>query len=349
MKLGLLGFPEVGKKTLFELLTGKGTGLVKGIGIAYIRDERFNQLVKMYKPKKTTPATLEFLIIPDIREQNNAKIFQDLQNVDVLCHVVRAFKDDAVFHIKGSVDPARDIKMVNDELILNDLLFIEKRTDRLKKEFTKKSAQSIANEERLLLCLKQHLEAGKPLRSLSLSDEEKKFIKSYPFSTIKNIIVALNVGEDDIANDRLLETLKAQFADQNMKWTQISAKIEREISTIESEQEKQDFFKEMGIDSPALEKLTILSYKTLDLITFFTVRKNEVRAWMIPQGSRAPEAARAVHTDMEKGFIRAEVIKYDDLVELGDEKKVKESGKYMLKGKDYIVEDGDILNFLFNV
>ncbi|MCK4277884.1 MAG: YchF family ATPase [Desulfurellaceae bacterium] len=349
MKLGLLGFPEVGKKTLLELLTGKEAGLVKGIGIAYVRDERFNQLVKMYKPKKTVPATLEFSIIPDIGEQNNTKIFQTMQDVDVLCYVARAFKDNTVFHIKGSIDSARDIEMANDELILNDLLFIEKRSNKLKKEFTKKSAQSKLNEEKLLLRFKQHLEGGKPLRALALSDEEEKLVKSCPFLTVKNMIVVLNVGEDDIADDKLLETLKKHFADQNMEWAQVSAKLEKEISAMESEEERQDFLKEMGIDVPALEKLTILSYKALGLITFFTVGKDEVRAWMIPQGSTAPEAARAVHTDMERGFIRAGVVKYNDLIKLGSEKNVKESGKYMLKGKDYIVEDGDILNFLFNV
>ncbi len=349
MKLGLLGFPKVGKKTLFELLTGKEADLSKGTGIACVRDERLNQLAKIYKPRKAVHATLEFLIIPDIGEQNNTKIFQVIQNVDVLCHIVRVFKDDTVFHIKGSINPARDIKTVNDELILNDLLFIEKRTGKLKKELTRKSAQSKLNEEKLLLRFKQHLEEGKPLRTLALSDEEKKLAKSYPLLTFKNMIVVLNVGEEDTTNNRLLETLKKHFADQSMEWIQIPAKLEKEISAMESEEERQAFLKEMGIGASALEKLTILSCRALGLITFFTVGKDEVRAWMIPKGSRAPEAARAVHTDMEKGFIRAQVIKYDDLIKLGNEKNVRKSGKYMLKGKDYVVEDGDILNFLFNV
>jgi len=399
MKLGLLGFPKVGKKTLFELLTGKEADLSKGTGIACVRDERLNQLAKIYKPRKAVHATLEFLIIPDIGEQNNTKIFQAIQNVDVLCHIVRVFKDDTVFHIKGSINPARDIKTVNDELILNDLLFIEKRTGKLKKELRRKPAQSKLNEEKLLLRFKQHLEEGKPLRTLALSDEEKKLAKSYPFLTFKNMIVVLNVGEEDTTDNRpletlkkhfaertlalsdeekklaksypfltfknmivvlnvgeedttdnrLLETLKKHFADQSMEWIQIPAKLEKEISAMESEEERQAFLKEMGIGASALEKLTILSCKALGLITFFTIGKDEVRAWMIPKGSRAPEAARAVHTDMEKGFIRAQVIKYDDLIKLGNEKNVRKSGKYMLKGKDYVVEDGDILNFLFNV
>lgn len=352
MKLGFFGFPNVGKKTLFKLLTQNTVINFDNkdsiAGIARIRDNRFDTLLQIYEPQKQVPATIEFLLIKDIDTQTsqNIKPFQAIQNVDVLCHVVRVFSDDRIFHISGSVSPVRDIEFLNNELIINDLLFIEKRLERLLKERSKKN---IEPDKNLLLKLQTHLEDNKPLRTLELSEQEENLIKGYSFLTLKSMIIVLNIDEKDLGNTSILYELKTYFTDQNIEWIQVSAKIEHELSLIELKEEQELFLKELEIEIPAIDKFTILAYKTLGLISFFTTGKDEVRAWMVKKDSKAPQAARAVHTDMERGFIRVEVMKYDDIALLGDENKVKKAGKYMVKGRDYIVQDGDILSFLFNV
>ena len=347
MKLGLIGFPNSGKKTLFKLLTGNTVINFDNkdsiSGIAKIRDKRFDNLVEIYKPLKEVPAVIDFLLIKDIDTQSaqNIKPFLAIQNVDVLCHIVRVFSDDRIFHINGTVDPLRDIEFFNNELIINDLLFIEKRLERLEKERGKKNMEQ---DKDLFLKLQNHLEENKPLRTLELSEEEKNSLKGYSFLTLKSMLIVLNIDEKDLGNSTISDNFKDRFNDQDIEWVQVSAKLEQELSLIEEKEEQELFLKELGIDTPAIDKFTILAYKSLGLISFFTVGKDEVRAWMVAKDSKAPQAARAVHTDMERGFIRAEVMKYDDIVTFGDENKV-----FMVKGKDYIVEDGDILSILFNV
>ncbi|MBP1713370.1 MAG: engD [Deltaproteobacteria bacterium] len=355
MKLGLVGYPQVGKETLFRLLTGNSPdeqGGKSGLqGFAKVRDERFERLVEMYRPKMETPAQMEFTLLPDLDLQSsrNAPALKALESVDVICHLVRTFRDDAVFHVAGSVDPRRDILRFNEEIRLNDLLFVEKRLERAIKDHRKQDARKVQLETGLLERMKVHLESGGFLQSLSLPDEEERLIAGYPpLLTRKAMIIILNMGEDQINDSRLAERLSGDFPDGGLQWIGVSAKIEEELSLLEVE-ERQGFLEELGIERPALDKLTLLCFRNLGLISFFTVGPDEVRAWTNRQGSYAPQAARVIHSDIERGFIRAEVIKYEDLVKMGSEQKVKEAGKLMQKGKDYVVEDGDIINFLFNV
>ena len=355
MKLGLVGFPQVGKRTLFRLLTGKEPNSESkkgnGLGLAKVRDARFDRLVELYAPRQETPAHIEFSLLPDLDQQasRNDQILRGLEQVDVICHLVRAFQDDTVFHIHGTVDPRRDILLFNEELQLNDLFFIEKRLERLEKEHNKKrDVQRTALEAGLLTRMKGRLEAGLFLRNLSLTESEEKFIASYPLLTRKALIIILNVGEEKLGDQNPISKLKEDFRDQGFQWIAVSAKMEQELCQLDAA-ERETFHEEFQLDQPAIDRLTMLCYKTLGLISFFTVGPDEVRAWTNRQGALAPQAAGVIHSDIERGFIRAEVMKYHDLIKLGSEQKVKEVGKYMQKGKDYVVEDGDIINFLFNV
>jgi len=355
MKLGLVGFPQVGKRTLFRLLTGKEPNPEgkKGnaLGLAKVRDARFDRLVEIYNPRQETPAQIEFLLLPDLDPQasRSDQVLQGLEHVDVICHLVRAFQDDSVFHIHGMVDPRRDILLFNEDLQLNDLLFIEKRLERLEKERNrKKDVQKTAMEIDLLTRMKVHLEAGRFLRSFSVAEVEEKVIAGYPLLTRKAVIIILNAGEEIPEAHDQIGQLKESFREQDFQWIAVSAKIEQELCHLDPA-DRQTFLEELQLDQPALDRLTMLCYETLGLISFFTVGPDEVRAWTDRQGSLAPQAAGVIHSDFERGFIRAEVMKYRDLIKLGSEQKVKEVGRYMQKGRDYVVEDGDIINFRFNV
>jgi hypothetical protein len=355
MKVGLVGFPKVGKRTLFRLLTGKEPNAESrkgnGLGLAKVRDERFDRLVEIYAPRQQTPAHIEFLLLPDLDQQTsrNDQIMRGLEQVDVICHLVRVFQDDTVFHIHGTIDPRRDILLFNEELQLNDLLFLEKRLERLEKEQNrKKDLQKAALEADLLARMKVHLEAGRFLRNFPLTEAEEKLIAGYPLLTRRAVIMILNVGEKVPEAHDLVATLEEEFRAQAFQWTAVSAQIEQELCQLDAA-ERQSFLSELQFDQPALDRLTMLCYQTLGLISFFTVGPDEVRAWTKPHGSLAPQAAGVIHSDLERGFIRAQVMKYQDLIRLGSERKVKEVGKYMQKGRDYIVEDGDIIDFLFNV
>jgi GTP-binding protein YchF len=355
MKLGLVGFPQVGKRTLFQLLTGKEPNSEgkkgNGLGLAKVRDARFDRLVEIYAPRQESPAQIEFLLLPDLDQQasRNDQILRSLEQVDVICHLVRTFRDDTVFHIHGTVDPHRDILLCNEELQLKDLLFIEKRLERLEKEQNKKKdVQRVAVETDLFTRMKVHLEAGRFLRNFPFTEDEEKCIASYPLLTRKALIIILNVGEEDVGDQGLADQLRETFYGQGFQWITISSKIEQELCQLDAS-ERQTFLEELQLDQPALDRLTMLCYEALGLISFFTVGPDEVRAWTNRQGSLAPQAAGVIHSDFERGFIRAEVMKYQDLINLGSEQKVREVGKYMQKGRDYVVEDGDIINFLFNV
>ena len=247
------------------------------------------------------------------------------------------------------MDPLRDIRYVHSELLLADLIFSEGRIERLEKELKRKSEPAREKELQLMRSVVEHLSGEKPLRLMTLSDEEKKVLNAYPLLTRKNMIVALNVHENDLASDALLRQVEAACRDDGIHCVQVSLKIEEELAAIENDEERMTFCSELGITRSALEKITQLSYDALDRISFFTVGEDEVRAWTIPCNAFAPQAGGAIHSDIERGFIRAEHMHYDDLISCGNEQKVKEAGRLSLKGKDYQVQDGDILNFLFNV
>ena len=341
MKIGLIGFPQVGKRTLFRLLTGQ-TADAHGAaaqGIAKVRDTRFDQLVRMYSPAKVTPAQMDFLLLSDLEDDasRDGEIFRDLEQVDVICHVVRAFADESVFHLAGTVDAARDVETVNQELLLNDLLFIEKRLDRLHRERAQKEGAAQREREMdTLTRMQSHLENGQALSAFALEEGEEKMIASYPFLTRKSMVLVRNVDEEELGGSS---------ADSASEAVDVSAKIEEELAELDAE-ERQSFLDDLGVAASALERLTQVCYRALGYISFFTVGEDEVRAWTIRRDSPAPVAGGAIHSDIEKGFIRAEVMAYDDLAELGGEQQVKEAGRLQTRGRDYVVADGDIIHFL---
>lgn len=351
MKIGIIGLPQTGKKALFELLTGRKPSENEAAsgkpihGIAEIRDSRFDYLVGMYKPKKEVRARIEIELLPKIEKDAISKggIFEEMAEADALCHVVRAFKDESIYHVSGSVDPKRDIDAINSELILHDLIFIEKRFERLDKKVKETKEEASIKEKVLLAKLKAHLDKELPLRLLGLNADEKKAIAGYPFLTRKEMITVLNVSEGQLKE----KPLAGEVEGANIM--RVSAKVEAEIVGLESERERKEFLAALGIEEPAINILTRLCLGTLKLISFFTVGQDEVRQWNARAGSTAAEAAGIIHSDLEKGFIRAELIKFDDIKELGGIDAVKAKGKFYLKGKEYIVEDGDILSIRFNV
>ena len=347
MKLGLVGYPQVGKKTLFKLLTGQDAQAT-ALGLAPVQDERFERLVSKYQPRKRTPATIEFAVLPDLEEdsEKNAGTLNGLEKVDAICHLVRSFADDSVYHLAGSVDPARDIRRFAEDIQLADMLFIDKRLERIIRE--RKGQKEDGREQELLERMQVHLEGGLPLSEFEFSEEDEKLIASYPLLSRKPVVNILNTDEDMVQNDELLGNLQDEFAAAPFAWIAVSAKIEEELAELDAE-ERAAFLAELGLAEPALARLSRLCYSTLGLISFFTVGEDEVRAWTIRRGSLAPQAGRAIHSDIERGFIRAEIMGYDDLAELGDEQAVKAAGKFQQKGRDHEIADGDIIHFLFKV
>ncbi|MBI3087307.1 MAG: DUF933 domain-containing protein [Candidatus Omnitrophica bacterium] len=327
MHVGLIGLPQAGKKTLLRLLTGvdaradSGRGANGGVvpGICPVRDPRVDRLATLYHPAKVTPATIQYLLMPDLTKDSakNQELFKGLLAVDVLTHVVRAFEDDTVFHVDGSVDPLRDIAMAQQELLLNDLLFVEKRLERIQQSPQGRRAVDRSREQAALAAAQAHLNEGRPLRTLALSEDDAKLLSGAPLLTRKPCVLILNVGEDAVADRRLLDEVRLLQA--------------------------------LGLAESAIDRLTRVSYEALGLIAYFTVGTDEVRAWTVRRGASAAEAGGAIHSDIERGFIRAELMKYEDLIALGSEQAVAAAGKASLKGKEYVVEDGDVLSFRFNV
>lgn len=356
MKVGIIGLPQTGKKTLFQVLTGSELhepgGPPKPVpGTANIVDKRFDRLVAMYQPKKETRARIDLVLLPKMEQEAIAKgdIFRDISDVDALCHVVRAFEDASVYHSAGSVDPLRDVAMVNGELLLHDQVFLEKRIERLETGLKKIKDERQAKELELLKRIQTQLENEQPLRLLELNEDEELLIRSYPLITRKEMILVFNVGEGQVNDTTLLDQVRDLCAAGKMEAMTVSAKVESEIALLDSEEERQEFLRDLGIEEPALEVLTALCLKALGRISFFTVGKDEVHQWLVRVNSPAPVAAGAIHTDLQKGFIRAEVMKYDELIALGGEAELKKAGKLAVQGKEYIVVDGDILNIRFNI
>ena len=355
MQIGLIGFPQVGKRTLFRLLTGVDVRTAPqngpAIGLSNVRDPRMDRLNTMYQPKKLTPATIQYVLLPDMTQDSasNQQLLQAMEKADAIAHVVRAFQDDSVFHLEGSVDPMRDVARMHGELILNDLLFVEKRLERLAKELARSNDDVKRRDQALMERCRARLEQELPLRGMVCAAEEQKALANYPLLTRKAVLIVLNVGEGEIAQTELMPQVRARFPGQDVGVVQVSAKIEEELSQLEDPKEREAFLKDLGIREPALDQLTRVSHATLGLIVYFTVGNDEVRAWTVRRGAAAPEAGGAIHSDITRGFIRAELMKFDDLTGLGSEVAVQQAGKAQLKGKDYVVEDGDILNFRFSV
>jgi GTP-binding protein YchF len=360
MKIALIGLPQVGKKTLFSLLTGVPYEQLTGrpsdftVGMARVTDTRIDRLSALYKPKKTKYAEVECTLAPPPpkdakpREQWLAK----LKDMDALCHVVRAFEDSSVFHAGGPVDPLRDIEFMNLELAITDLTLVELRLERIAQEQKRKAEADRADEAALLQTLKPYLESGKSLREHPMQEAELKKIRSLQFLTLKGMVTALNCGESNFPNPTLLAAARAKLTGPANEVCVLSAKTEAEVAQIEDPAERAEFLQALGIEEPSVNVLTRLLYNALGYICFFTVGEDEVRAWTMRRGGTAVDAAHTIHSDLAKGFIRAEVMKCDELLAAGAEKgsghaaevHLKETARLHLKGKDYIVEDGDIVH-----
>ena len=364
MKLGMVGLPNVGKSTLFNAITNAGAQsanypfctIEPNIGMVSVPDERLDKLAEMYEPDKFTPATIEFVDIAGlVKGASNGeglgnKFLSHIREVDAIIHVVRCFENDDITHVDGSVDPKRDIETINYELILSDLDILQRRIDSRKKAM--KGDKTIAKEVDFLERLIKEMEEGKTARAVEFDSDEKEYLKEVALLTIKPVIYACNMGENDfidgIENNEYYNAVKEIADEEGAETFPICAEIEAEIAELEGD-EKEMFLEDMGLESSGLDRLIKKSYSLLGLISFLTAGKPEVRAWTIKKGTKAPQAAGKIHTDFERGFIRAEVVAYDDLIACGTMNAAKEKGLVRSEGKEYVMKDGDIVLFRFNV
>lgn len=365
MKLGIVGLPNVGKSTLFNSLTKAGAESANypfctidpNVGVVSVPDERLNVLGEMYQTKKIVPAVIEFVDIAGLvkgaskGEGLGNQFLANIREVDAIVHVVRCFEDENIIHVDGSVDPMRDVETINFELIFSDLEILERRISKTVK--LSRNDKAAAKELELLKRLKAHLEEGNLAKSFEPEDEdEEQWLKEYNLLTYKPVIFAANVTEDDLADDGAenagVQALRAYAEKEDCEVFVVCAQIEQEIAELD-DAEKKEFLEALGLSESGLEKLIRASYHLLGLISYLTAGEPEVRAWTITKGTKAPQAAGKIHTDFERGFIRAEVVSYQDLVSCGSHNAAKEKGLVRLEGKDYVVQDGDVMLFRFNV
>lgn len=363
LKCGIVGLPNVGKSTLFNALTSAKALAANypfatkepNIGVITVPDPRLDKLEELVNPQKVLPTTVEILDIAGLikgaskGEGLGNQFLSNIREVDAIVHVIRCFDDDNVVHVEGGVDSVRDKMIIDSELALKDLETVEKRLDKLRKNAKagdKQAVHAVGVGEMIY----KHIEDGKPARSLHLEGEDKDLLEDMLLLTAKPILYVCNVNEADVHNgNKHTKAFEASVAGENAEVILICAGIEAEIAELETKEERQEYIEAMGLDEAGVNKVIRASYHLLDLITYFTAGVKEVRAWTIRKGTLAPGAAGVIHSDFEKGFIRAEVIKYDDFVKYGSEQSVKEAGKMAVEGKEYMVHDGDIMHFRFNV
>lgn len=365
MKLGVVGLPNVGKSTLFNAITNAGAQaenypfctIEPNTGVVLVPDNRLNVLADMYHPKKVTPTTIEFVDIAGLvkgasrGEGLGNKFLSHIREVDAIVHVVRCFEDENIIHVDGSVNPSRDIETINLELIFSDMETVQRRKEKAEKNFRGGDKKAGAEAE-LAQKIYTHLESGKPARTYNADDDEKDILKNWFLLTTKPVIYAANIAEEDLGKSEndipFLRTVRETAESEKAEMIVISAAIEQDIAQM-SPDEKTEFLAELGIGQSGLDRLITACYKLLGLISFLTVGEDECRAWTIQNGTKAPQAAGKIHTDFEKGFIRAEVVPYETLVSNGSMAACREKGLIRSEGKDYVMKDGDVTLFRFNV
>lgn len=363
LKCGIVGLPNVGKSTLFNALTSAKALAANypfatkepNVGMVTVPDPRLDKLVELVKPKSTVPTTIEIVDIAGLikgasqGEGLGNQFLANIREVDAIIHVVRCFEDGQIVHVDGSIDPVRDRDIIETELILKDLETMEKRLDKLRKQAkagTKEAKHAVEVAEEVI----RQLETGTPMRLTNIDEESRALVREAMLLTDKPVLYVCNVDEQAvIEGNSFTRAFDAAIANDPSERIIISAGIEADIAELEDEEDRAVFLEDMGLNEPGLHKMIRASYKLLDLITYFTAGEKEVRAWTVRRGAKAPEAAGEIHSDFEKGFIRAEVIKYQDMVDYGSEAAVKEAGKMAVEGKEYVVQDGDVMHFRFNV